>query len=261
MGMLQVYRGDSGAAVLPRPRAGRYVVALGGTATLGKAVAQPFPALVEEAVRCPVVNLGAPNAGPDFYLADPARLQIAAQSQAAILQLAGAEGVTNAFYTVHNRRNDRFLGPTPALRGLFPDVDFAEIHFTRHLLSVLHRTDAARFAVVARLLRATWLVRMQALLRHLPPRRILLLLSRDVSAAGAEDPLHPAVLDRAMIAGLCAPETTLVEVTLPEAAPLPGACLPDAEDHRRIAAGLGPQVRRLLGGPPRLILRQADRVG
>ena len=245
-------RQDQGRWVdIPNRPPGRYVVALGGTATFGKTVVQPFPALLDRAADCPVLNLAAPNAGPDFFLADPRRLELAAGASLAILQPCGVEGVTNPFYTVHSRRNDRFLGATPALRSLFPEVDFAEIHFTRHLLSVLQRTDPARFSHVLRGLQATWMARTQALLRHLPPRRILLRLR-----APADHPPADDLIDEAMLAALVGPGATLVEVTLPEDAALPGA-----QDHVRIADSLAPLLRRLLSDRSPLVLRPADRVG
>lgn len=230
---------------------GRYVVALGGTVTLGKAVAQPYPVLLGLLAGCPVLNLAAPHAGPDFYLADPPRLDLARGASLVLLQLCGVEGVTNPFYTVHSRRNDRFLGTTPALRALFPDVDFAEVHFTRHLLTFLHRSDPTRFAHVLHGLRSAWVARMQALLRHLPPRRVLLRLR-----APTEDLLSGDLIDRGMMAALTGPGTALVELPLPAT-----TALPAPQDHARIAERLAPHLRRLLPDPAPLILRPADRVG
>ena len=251
-------RDDAALGHARLPLAGApHVVALGGTVTPGRHVALPYPALLEGAVGCPVVNLGAPNAGPDHYLADRTALQRAAQASLSIVEAGGADGVTNPFYSVHSRRNDRFLAATPALRHLFPAVDFTEIHYTRHLLSVLRHADPDRFAVVARTLQDTWLVRMQALLSHLPPRRILLLVRRQVLAG---DPAPGPVIDRALIAGLGA---ELVEVVLPRPEGPPEGVLPDAADHRRIASALLPAVRRLLrlDTLPPLVLGQANRIG
>jgi hypothetical protein len=266
---------------------GRYAAVLGGSATFGKHVAQPFPDLLEGGLGCPVANLGAQNAGPDFYLADPGVLDVAARAQLAVVQLGGADGVSNPFYTVHPRRNDRFLGVTPALRGLFPEVDFAEIHFTRHLLSVLYRTDAARFQTVAQVLRSTWVGRMQELLVHLPPRRILLSLGRP-APAGAVPPeggvlsgAGPFLVDSRMIARLQSAATVLVEVGRlsslqdelagngpfagidPAIDPAQARSLPGPGGHRTIAAGLLPQARAFLPQArlAPLILRGASAAG
>ena len=150
-----------------------YVAMLGGSPTFGKYVERPYPVLVETALGRSVANLGGLNAGPDFYLSDPAALDIAAGARAAVVQITGAEASSNAFYSVHSRRNDRFLAATPALRALFPQVDFTEIHFTRHLLQVLRRADAGAFDQVELALRQNWLAKMRLLLAGLPARRVL----------------------------------------------------------------------------------------
>ena len=97
-----------------------YVAMLGGSPTFGKYVDHPYPALVERALGLPVANLGGLNAGPDFYLSDPGLMDVAAGAQLAVVQITGAEAVSNPFYSVHGRRNDRFLAATPALRPLTP---------------------------------------------------------------------------------------------------------------------------------------------
>jgi hypothetical protein len=267
-----------------RDVSGRYAAVLGGSATFGKHVARPYPDLLEAGLGYPVANLGAQNARPDFYLADAGVLQVAARAHLAVVQLGGADGVTNPFYAVHPRRNDRFLGVTPALRGLYPEVDFAEIHFTRHLLLVLQRTDPVRFQTVVRVLRQTWIGRMQELLVHLPPRRILLCLGHlspapmtELPDDAGEGPAGPLLVDRDMVARLQTTATCLVEVdplpALADEAPGgwaaleidPGQArlLPGATAHRSIADRLLPQAQALLPRSPMapLILRQADALG
>ncbi len=238
-----------------------YVAMLGGSPTFGKYVARPYPALVEQALGQPVANLGGMNAGPDFYLSDPGALDIAARAEMAVVQVTGAEALSNPFYTVHNRRNDRFLAATPALRALFPEVDFADIHFTRHLLLVLQRTDPDRFATVATALRATWLARMGALLSRLPPRRLLLLLD-DVARSDVADPQGsaPLFIDRKLLDTLRPKVSGLVEViaspaaralahldmSYPETEAAQAACLPGAAMHAEVAAKLVPALRRFM---------------
>jgi hypothetical protein len=244
-----------------------YVVAMGGSPTFGKYVASPYPALLEQATGHQVANLGGLNAGPDFYLSDPAALRVAAQARVAVVQITGADVLTNPFYTVHARRNDRFLAATPALRALFPELEFTDIHFTRHLLMVLQRTDAARFAVVLAGLKATWLDRMRQLLACLPPRRVLLWLADTLPparAAGLDPALDPALgplmVDRDMLAALGPEVTALVEAVPSLAAQSEGIArmqfpqteaaqarhLPGSAVHGEVAALLGPVVKVLL---------------
>lgn len=250
-----VFRGP--ACDLTRP----YVAMLGGSATFGKYVERPFPALVGQALGQPVANLGGLNAGPDFYLSDPAALEVAAGAQVAVLQVTGAEALSNPFYTVHARRNDRFLAATPALRALFPGVDFTEIHFTRHLLQVLDRNDPAACATVVRDLKAAWLGRMRQLLSRLPGRRVLLWLA-DAPPPETALTLEPAppFIDLAMLAALrpAVDEVVIatpspraralasVDMTYPETEAALAACLPGAATHAEVAAELAPVVQGLL---------------
>jgi Domain of unknown function (DUF6473) len=258
---------------------GRYVAVLGGSATFGKGVAEPYPALVQAATGIPVLNLGVQNCGPDVYLSDPEVLTLIVRAEAAVVQLTGVETLSNPFYKVHSRRNDRFLAATPALRALFPDVDFTEFHFTRHLLQTLAHVDADRFGVVARALKTTWVQRMQHLLVHLPLRRQLLWLS-DGAPPDRVDRLRPGpgplLVDAGMLASLRPlAGDVLVAVPGPEAQSGasgdaadatwgggPNAGLPGSAAHRDVAAVLGPgllaQLRR--GTPAPLILRQTDAV-
>lgn len=250
-----LFRGPKAALTQP------FVAMLGGSSTFGKYVARPFPALVEAALGQPVANLGGLNAGPDFYLSDPAALEIAARARVAVVQVTGAEALTNPYYSVHSRRNDRFLAATPALRALFPTVDFAEIHFTRHLLLVLERSDPDAFARVVADLKAVWLDRMRTLLVRLPGRRVLLWLADapPPDRAQALDPAPPFI-DRAMLEALGQEVDQVViatpsararalapfDMTYPETEAALAACLPGAAAHAEIAAELAPVLRTLL---------------
>jgi hypothetical protein len=233
-----------------------YVAMLGGSATFGKYVATPFPVLVEQALGQPVANLAAQNAGPDFYLGDRATLDIAARARVAVVQLAGTDTLSNPYYSVHARRNDRFLAASPALRALYPEVDLTDIHFTRHLLQVLHRTDPQRFQTIRQALQVTWLGRMRQLLAHLPPRLVLLWLA-DTNPSDAAEGLGqaPLFVDRAMLAALRPNVTGLVQVapsnrpgdiTCPETEAMQAACLPGATVHASIADALTPILSGLI---------------
>lgn len=237
-----------------------YIAVLGGSATFGKYVADPYPVLVERALGCPVVNLGGLNAGPDFYLSDEGLLELAGRARAAVVQVTGAEGLSNPFYTVHYRRNDRFLAATPQLRALFPEVDFTDVHFTRHLLLMLHRTDPQRFALVVETLRTNWLARMRALLSRLPGRRLLLVLADAVPSAG-EDGLGagPLFVDPSLLAAVRPEVAGIVTVVpstraramsafdkiFPETEAAQAACLPGAAVHAQVAAELAPELMRM----------------
>lgn len=192
-----------------------YTVALGGTETYGRFVARPFPALVEAATGRRMVNLGFPNAGVDMFLNDAAVRQICAGAEAVVIQLPGAQNLTNRFYRVHPRRNDRFLGVSPRLRRLFPELDFAEVNFTRHLLAALEAQSGERFAEVVAELQAAWLSRMEALLRLAGGRRILLWIGDEPPGDGAAPCAHapdPLFITRTMVERLRPLTEAVVEV-------------------------------------------------
>ena len=201
-----------GPGIVPR---GDYIAMLGGTETYGKYVQHPFPAVVAEGLGLPVANLGCMNAGTDAFLRDEAVLDIAARARAVVVQIMGAQNLSNRYYTVHPRRNDRFLGATPVLRAIFKDVDFTEFHFTRHLLTTLHATSADRFEVIAEELRAAWVQRMQSLLMQVPGPKVLLWMGAappPMPSQRADMSLHPLLVDREMIDAVRGEASVYVEV-------------------------------------------------
>lgn len=197
-----------------------YVAALGGSATYGRFVAEPWPALLERGSGRMVLNLGVPQAGPDAWLNDPDILRLAAGARLRVLQVPGAVNLSNRFYSVHPRRNDRFLGASPALRRLYPEVDFTDFAFTRHLIRVLASHGPERFAEVAQALSLAWLDRMGTLIAALSGPSVL------VWFADSAPPLPgqrlalvqgiPALVDRAMLLALRPHVAGIVEVVAPD---------------------------------------------
>lgn len=194
-----------------------YVAFFGGNETYGKFIPDPFPDLVEEEIGYGAVNLGHVNAGLDLYLNAPDLLQIASRAEAVVLQIIGAANLSNRYYSVHPRRNDRFLGPTPLLRTLFRDVDFTEFAFTRHLLFALRAQSPDRFEVLADELRTTWLARMQELLDVLPKRTLLVWVADQpppqVTRRASLD-LDPILIDDEMLSAVRPKARTYVEAVI-----------------------------------------------
>jgi Domain of unknown function (DUF6473) len=238
-----------------------HAVALGGSLTYGRYVARPWPALLEEATGRMVLNLGVPHAGPDAWLNDPDLLRMAAAADLRILQVPGAVNLSNRFYTVHPRRNDRFLRASPALRRLYPDVDFTEFAFTRHMLRALASRGANRFGAVAAALADAWLDRMGLVLAALRGPTVLVWIADrtpDVSGAcwpGLSDGA-PMLVDARMLAALRPQVAGLVEVVVPEWADgIEGKLFPALEEpaarvtpgprvHRAVADAMGPLLAR-----------------
>ncbi len=208
------------AARLDQP----YILCLGGTETFGRFIHAPFCAQLDAALPCGVVNMGVMNAGLDVMLGDGAISAAIGGAAAVVLQITGAQNLSNRLYCVHPRRNDRFTRTTAMLRMIYRDVDFTEFHFTRHMLSRLQGLSADRFAIVEAELQTAWLARMRSLLNTIPVPVHLVWLSRrhpdeapPPGVLGA-DPLFvtPAML--AEVAGMAA-SLTIASPDQPDSAP------------------------------------------
>ena len=192
-----------------------YILFFGGTETYGRFVSDPFTAQLSERLRLKTVNVSCINAGLDAFAEDAALLAMAAAAEITVIQVIGAANLSNEFYTVHPRRNDRFIAALPALRALYPEVDFTEFTFTRHLLTTLEARCPARFATVAEALKDRWRMQMHRLMSEAGPRCILLWIAeapppaRAMAIDGAADPL---LVDRAMVAEFGARADEVVQV-------------------------------------------------
>jgi len=112
--------------------------------------------------------------GVDLHLGDPALGRAGAQALAYVLVLPPLGNLSNPFFTVHPRRNDRFVAARAPLKALFPEVDFTPFAFTGHALGTLAGVCPERFAVLRQALAAAWVTRMRLLLDRLPPRGVLI---------------------------------------------------------------------------------------
>lgn len=226
-----------------------FISVLGGSECFGRFVRYPFPDLIQKELGLPVANFGLQNAGPDVYLNDAWVLDIAARAAVKVVQIFGVQNISNRYYTVHPRRNDRFLAARPELRALYPNIDFTEFHFTRHLLHALQHASPTNFAKVVQGLREDWVHHMRALLARLG-RQTLLLWVGDAMPPPAFAPidlhLDQFLVDSAMIDTISAQASGLVyAIPSPEAqaAGLEGMVFGPTE--MEIAANLvGPYVHR-----------------
>lgn len=181
---------------------GLYTAVLGGTETYGKFIEQPYPALIEEATGVPTVNFGCVNAGIDVFSQDQTVIDACNRAAVTVIQLMGAQNMSNRFYAVHPRRNDRFLRASNLLRTIFREVDFTEVNFTRHLLQKLQNASAEKFSMVEAELKEAWLARMKTLIAKIDGKVHLLWLSDHTPDEAGRDGLEfhdPHFVDRAMI--------------------------------------------------------------
>ncbi|MFK7753536.1 MAG: DUF6473 family protein [Sedimentitalea sp.] len=196
---------------------GPYFAVLGGTETYGKFVANPFPTLLEQDLDKMVVNLGSVNAGLDSFVYDRDVLDVAAGAECCLIQVLGAQNLTNRFYRVHPRRNDRFLEPSALLRSIYPEVDFTEFNFTNHMLRSLEARAPDRFLPIVDELKSAWSKRMKLLFKAVG-RKPLLIWVRHKMSRPYDKFGDPALVDRAMLEELEPQTRGIVEIMVPRAA-------------------------------------------
>ncbi|WP_200809783.1 DUF6473 family protein [Demequina sp. NBRC 110054] len=77
-------------------RQGEYIVCLGAAQTFGCFCDQPYPALLEDRLGLPVVNLGYGGAGPRFFLRHPELLPLINGAALVIVQVMSARSEDNS---------------------------------------------------------------------------------------------------------------------------------------------------------------------
>ena len=199
---------------------GPYVAMLGGTETYGKFIERPFAQLAEDALDHPVVNFGCVNAGIDVFVNDQTILDAASKAAVTVVQLTGAQNMSNRFYAVHPRRNDRFLRASNLLKTIYREVDFTEFNFTRHLLTSLHQASPDKFAMVEQELKEAWVARMKTLISKIEGKIVLLWMADHAPEGCAScsiDGSDPLFVGEEMINELRPFVTGVVEVDVNQA--------------------------------------------
>ncbi len=262
----QLVRYDASKLLFRGPRRrlqGGYVACLGGTETYGKFIERPFPDLLNRDLDLPCVNFGWANAGVDVFLRDGGLLTLAQRARAVVLQIPSAVNLSNPYYNVHPRRNDRFVRASPRLHRLFPEVDFTEFHFTRHLMQRLSDIDPARFAILRAELQEVWIARMQHLLGRIGRPVVLLWFAGHAPGRGdgsADLSDDPAYVSRAMLQAVGSRAARVVEVVISPGAKAMGtrgmrfapleeiaaATVPGPLAHSEVARALIPALAPLI---------------
>lgn len=195
-----------------------YFAVLGGTETYGKFIKRPYPSLVAEQTGLAAVNFGCVNAGADVFLNDPPVLDICASARVTVVQVMGAQNISNRFYAVHPRRNDRFLRASSLMKTIYRNVDFTEFNFTRHLLGTLYGLSPEKFVIVRDELQEAWLARMTQLLGRISGKTVLLWMAGHRPDDIGDDVMlgpDPMFVDRQMIERIRPLVTDVVEIVPP----------------------------------------------
>lgn len=239
---------------------GAYAAVLGGTETYGKFVAEPYPYLVEGRIGLPVVNFGYMNAGADVFAGETEIIDACSKARVTVIQIMGAQNMSNRFYAVHPRRNDRFLRASTLMKTIFREIDFTEFHFTRHMLSALKAVSEEKYALVEGELKAAWTARMRMLLQKISGKSVLLWIKGDERYGGDGLGPEPLMIDTDMVAAIRPFAAELVTVTPSMAARTAGtegmfftqleqpaaAVMPGPRVHEEVADALSPVMKRLL---------------
>ncbi|WP_179381554.1 DUF6473 family protein [Jannaschia marina] len=239
----------------PVPLDWAYTAVVGGSEVFGKYVEDPFTDQLADMTGRRVVNLGVMNAGIDAFIQDDGLAAVLARAEIVVVQTMGAQNMSNRFYTVHPRRNDRFLRASSALCRLYREVDFSDFAFTRHMLTTLRRTCSKRFAVVAEELSTAWLARMETLLSGISGKCVLLHLEDSRDHGLGPEPCFVTVdqlqalegkFDKVVqcVVGDGDGEDPLREMVYPETERDAAMRMISVDAHERIAKALARVIRR-----------------
>jgi hypothetical protein len=241
-----------------------YLAVIGGNEVYGKYVATPFPMLLQTQLAMPVANFGCLNAGVDLYLNEPEVLHLTAGAQACVVQVMGAHNMSNRYYSVHPRRNDRITSISAVLRSMYPGVDFTEFNFTRHMLLSLQAVAPDRFEVIAEELRAGWVHKMRQLLEATCCPTVLVWISETIPPEPkqrAELACNLPLVDAEMITAVRSKATRYIEVVSSPSARAQGLegmvfaptevfsaeTMPGPAAHAEVAQSLLPILKHLIG--------------
>ena len=196
----------------PCDPAAAQVLVIGGSETFGRFMEEPYPALLEAMLGRRVANLGCLHAGLEAYERDPAVADLCRRAETLVVELTGAQLMSNPFYRVHPRRNDRFVSAGELMRQVFASVDLADVHFVGHLLGLLSERAPRRFDLLRQEMRREWVARMKAFLAGLTGRVVLVWMA-DRAPEAAPDGLPgwrgPGFVTRQMLDAL---DAEIVEV-------------------------------------------------
>jgi LPS sulfotransferase NodH len=140
-----------------------YFSCLGAEYTLGRRVKNSYPSLLSEKLNIQALNLGRGGVGPEYYLQRPQLLAAVNQSEFVILEVMGADSVSNSIFKNENGIN---CFTSPLREGRHP----ARTNW-KDLFSQSSREQFLSYVIEQR---STWLDKMLALISKIEKPVILL---------------------------------------------------------------------------------------
>lgn len=245
---------------------GDYLAFIGGTETFGRFMHSPYPSMLEETTGLPAINLGCQNAGLDAFLSSPELIDICSMAQVTVIQILGAPNMSNRFYTVDPRHNQRFLRASKRFKELYPEADFTKFERTDHLLTALAQLGPDRIPELRKELQSAWVARMRTLLGQIDGRKVLLWLADHAPYSKAEGGTicrDPLFIDRAMLNAVSVHADALVEIVADPGEVLAGRGQLVFSDFEQADAkeALGPLVHTRVAQALQKYMRKAERPG
>lgn len=242
---------------------GNYVTFLGGTETFGPFVAAPYPDLIELRTGLTCVNLACRKGGLDAYLSTPSLIDLCSMGAVTVIEATGAQNMSNRFYSVDPRRNNRFVRASKLMKSIFFDIDFSKVETTEQLLKTICRDAQDRLPLFRQEIQSAWVARMRTLIRAIDGPTILLWAAGHApfsKSAGGTIAREPMFVDRAMLDAVTQDAEHIVEVVIAAGELTAGfeSMLTAPHDieaaaetlgpvaHRRIAAAIAPVLMAML---------------
>ena len=181
---------------------GDYFVCVGSSETYGMFTKLPFPDLIEQNLGTPTVNLGCHKASIDAFNTSPGLIDICSMAKVTVVQIMGALNMSNRFYTVDPRHNERFVRASKRFKQIYPEIDFTTFRTNELMLGELARTGPDRIHLVRQEVQSAWVARMRTLLGQIDGKKVLLWAS-DHTPYCLNKPSticrNPLFIDRAML--------------------------------------------------------------
>ena len=151
-----------------------YVACIGSAATFGRLVARPFPALLQERLGMPVLNLGVGGARPGIFLEDEALMRLVRGATCVVVEAMSARGyATDLFVPEHDFTN---LGRPPSEKsdeGPPTESTFVDNVYRRAFL----KHDSAKIDAARMICRAAYIHDMKRIAAITAGRGVLLYFS------------------------------------------------------------------------------------